>query len=358
MKHFLLVLALVFSVSTLTQAQEIIVPETNQPMITKRTASWCTNCGTWGWSLFEDLLSDNQENALLITAHHSGNYQNDVAKEITSNFGAAGQPVFYFNSENQGANSGNGSTIRSNVQTAVEGFNAAMPIVQAGIDAEVDDTYTVFVEVKTEFFQEAEGNFYLGVYLIEKSFTGTQTPIGDNATHKQVLRLSATNTTFGEALASGQVNSGTTQEASFVIMPDMMEQAGIQNLDGIYDDAFEIATIIWEETDGDYEVVNTNWSSIDILSSNEEIGAVNTFSIYPNPSTNQTAVELNLGQPLEEVVIELTNNYGQIVRKIYQGQLPEGMHQFEIAKERLSSGMYMVTVTSNEGRICKKLIFN
>ena len=150
MKQFLLVLALVFSITTLTQAQEIIVPETNQPMITKRTASWCTNCGTWGWSLFENLLSDNQGDALLVTAHHSGNYQNDVAKEITSNFGAAGQPIFYFNSENQFANSGNSSTIRSNIQAAVEGFNAAMPIVQAGIDAEVSDTYTINVGVKAE----------------------------------------------------------------------------------------------------------------------------------------------------------------------------------------------------------------
>jgi hypothetical protein len=358
MKHLLLTLTLIFSTFSLIQAQEIIVPQTNRPLITKRTASWCTNCGTWGWSLFEDLLSDNQSVALVIAAHHSGLYQNEISQEITSNFGAFGQPAFYFNSENQGANSGNGSSIRTAFQEAVQNFNAAMPTVQAGIDARVDDTYTVFVDVKTEFFQEAEGDFYLGVYLIEKFFTGTQTPLGNSALHKQLLRLSANNTTFGELFASGQVSSGSSHEASFTITADMMEQAGITDLERLYDNAFEIATIIWEENDGDYEVVNTNRSFIDILSSNRDIDAVNTFKAYPNPASEQAFLALELTQTLEEATIVLMNAQGQLLRTIHQGELAEGPHQIALTAAALPAGLYIVNMASEQGSISQTLIFH
>lgn len=358
MKHFLLVLTLAFSTFSLLQAQEIIVPQTNRPLITKRTASWCTNCGTWGWSLFENLLSDNQSTALLIAAHYSGEHQNSVAQEITSNFGAFGQPTFYFNSENQGANSSNGSTVRSNIQEAVNTFNAATPVVQAGIDAKADDAYTINVEVKTEFFQQAEGDFYLGAYLIERNFTGTQTPIGNNAQHKQLLRLSATNTTFGEALASGQIASGATQEASFTITAAMMEQAGIQDLDRIFSNEFEIATIIWENVNGDYEVVNTNRASIGVLSGNQEIEALNVFNVYPNPAGTQAFLALELTQNLEDVTISLMNAQGQLVRNIYQGELVAGPHQIELAKGALPGGMYFVNIVSTQGSMSHTLIFH
>jgi hypothetical protein len=56
MKRIYILLTFVFFINLL-QGQD--VPETQQSLISKVTATWCINCGTWGWSLYEGLEQDN-----------------------------------------------------------------------------------------------------------------------------------------------------------------------------------------------------------------------------------------------------------------------------------------------------------
>ncbi|HHB79571.1 MAG TPA: hypothetical protein ENK85_10105, partial [Saprospiraceae bacterium] len=62
MKKILLLL-LAVGISYLAQAQE--VPQTQSSLIIKKTASWCPPCGGWGWDLFEQLIDDNDSQAIL-----------------------------------------------------------------------------------------------------------------------------------------------------------------------------------------------------------------------------------------------------------------------------------------------------
>ena len=341
-------------------AQEIEVPQTNQPLLTKRTASWCGNCGSWGWSLFEGLLQDNNNTALVIAAHHSGNYQNDIANSITNNFGGFGQPIFYLNNQNQGATNGNASTTRADIKGKVENFNAASPVAQTGIKAEVDGTYTIHVETNTRFFQEAGGNHYLGIYLVEKSFIGTQASIGSNAEHKNVLRLAADDEAFGTQFAFGTIEVDSEFAGNFTITQSMIENAGITNLDGLYNGGFMIASIIWKlnESNNSYEVINTNHVEVSVLTAATELGSVTSFKVFPTIIQSSGALEIELEEPLQSAQIVLYDQLGSYVKSIFSGDIPTGKHQFTIENNQLASGQYFIHLTTSEGSKVERVIFN
>lgn len=89
-KTFMLLVAALFIMKAAAQQVE----EVQRTLITKRTASWCINCGTWGWTLFDGLVADNEDKSVLIAAHYDGDLENAAAEEITDNFGGFYQPRF------------------------------------------------------------------------------------------------------------------------------------------------------------------------------------------------------------------------------------------------------------------------
>ena len=54
------------------------------------------------------------------------------------------------------------------------------PIAQTGLLVEADGN-TITVQTKTRFFQDATGDFYLGLYVIERSVIATQASQGSMA---------------------------------------------------------------------------------------------------------------------------------------------------------------------------------
>lgn len=104
-KIFLLSTFILFTI-TIFNAQNVEIPTTQNPVIIKVSASWCSTCGGWGWNFFEDIYEDNHENSSVFVIHHSGDYTNTAASEITTNFEVPGQPVFLFNGEDLNVSSG------------------------------------------------------------------------------------------------------------------------------------------------------------------------------------------------------------------------------------------------------------
>ena len=230
-------------------AQQIEVPQQKYSLVTKRTATWCPHCGNWGWTLFENLLADNSSKALMIAAHYSGDLMNPTASAITSNFGGFGQPLFYLGNENQGVSSSNIDDKREEIKSKInDAFNSS-PTAQTGMllvnNGDQLDVYT-----KTRFFQNADGDYYVGVYLIEKTVMHYQSGQGQDADHKNVLRDHLTEDTFGKLISEGSISAGA--ESSFQVS---------YPLDGTYDlGNIRIATILWKKDGGSYKVVNTNFS--------------------------------------------------------------------------------------------------
>ena len=351
MKKILLSLHLLFFAFGLQAQVALEVPQTQVPVITKIAATWCPPCGSWGWTFFENLLEDNSEKAVIFVAHHSGDLINEVASALTTNYGATYQPEYYLNGIDQEVNSGNTAAKRLDIQAAIEEESTENPIVQVGLDASIIGGESEFtVQYSTKFFQNTIGEYYLGIYLIEKQVIANQASIGPYAEHENVLRKSLIGDNFGVLLASGDIDVGTGTEA-FLTIP--LEEYDVNNL--------EIIAIIWQKIDDKYIVVNANKTveiSETILFStefNQEIVA--SFKVNPNLIQTSAFVEFTLPASIEKASIQLLNVNGKQVATLYQGALIEGENRFAFTRrEDIAAGIYFIQLRIVEKIITKKVI--
>jgi len=75
---------------------------------------------------------------------------------------------------------------------------------------------------------------------------------------------------------------------------------------------------------------------LDITEENE-----NKFSIFPNPSTDFTNLNLQLSNN-ENITIKLYNSLGQVVKTDRKGLIPHGNHDFKINLDNLVEGLYFI----------------
>ena len=333
MKEGLFTLFFILLLLPLT-AQEVEVPESQRPLITKKTATWCPFCGAWGWTMMEGLLDDNIGKALVVAAHYSGDLVNPTANAIISNFGGFSQPRFFYNNVDQGASSSSYNSVRESIKSKVISDNATSPQVQTGLVV-VDQEDQLRVYTKTRFFDNVSGEYSVGVYLIEKSVINNQAGNASNAEHRQVIRETLTTDHFGEIIGNGSINAGTEVEFS-VDFP----------LDGTYDlYNIEIATIIWKKEDNTYQVVNTNFTDdiMDDLVGTNKLEVANTFAIQPNPVENTSLISIEISKTVRSADLHLYNSLGQLVANLYQGSLQDGIHQFELNRSITNtSGVYLL----------------
>ncbi|MEK7257887.1 MAG: Omp28-related outer membrane protein, partial [Bacteroidota bacterium] len=227
------------------QAAAQQIEAVQRSLITKRTATWCPPCGAWGWTMFDNLIADNQDKAVFFAAHFGTSLlANTVGEELTDNFGAAYQPVFYLDEVNQNATSGNAASTRTAIKTKVDDAFAAEPIANSTFKPTWQNGQ-IKVDASVKFFQATEGDFYLGVYLVEDNVLEYQASIGNNAVHHQVLQASFSTSTWGEPLANGSVEADATFTKSFSLEAE----------DPATHD-YEVVGVIWKKVGSKYQVVN------------------------------------------------------------------------------------------------------
>jgi len=209
MKHlFTLLLFIGFSLSA--QAQSTAV-------FSKVTATWCPNCGTWGWGLMEAMKAEyaNGNEALILGVHYSGDLKNPTAEWFAKNLNAQGQPQFFVNNTRVSAGSSNWqsqiATIEEMITNDQPKNTAQFKFVKAFINGQGD------IEANIEFepFSEApENDLYFAVYIFENNVSNSQSGLsGGNAEHPNVLRRAIGASPEGELFATAG-NTVTTLGAT------------------------------------------------------------------------------------------------------------------------------------------------
>lgn len=348
MKKALLQIAIVFLIISSSFAQD--VPEIQRPLITKIAATWCPPCGGWGWTFFEDLVVDNEDQATLIVAHHDGDLVTVAGDAFSSNFNSPYQPYFYVYNDDVEASSSTASAKRIEIKDLVDVEAAKSPIANTGMILNLADLQLQIL-TKTKFFQSASGEYYLGIYAVENEVVNFQQGQGANAVHEKILRGSLLDDTFGELISSGDVDAGSEIEKNYNV-----------ELDANWDvDHLEIVTIIWKKEGDTYVATNTNLSTDFVpLVGNENVLLKNaSLEVLPNVISNQAIIKIELEKELKNTTVELIDLDGKTVSNIFQGNLPLGNSNFNIERNLVSAkGMYFVVLKSNQKVITKKVIFN
>jgi len=342
-------LSIVFSfLAFIGYSQE--VPETQSSLITKISATWCPPCGGWGWDMFHDLIEDNEGKATLMAVHHSGALETPTSSALADNFMIGGQPQFYLGNINQSVSSSNAGGKRVAFQEAVDVLAEQAPIANTSLapvyNSEMGE---INVATKTEFFQNANANYYLGLYIVNDGYVGFQQNQGSNAAHEKVLVSAFTTNHFGEQITNGAVTVGTTMDGYYTIA-----------VDAAWDiEKLEIVSIIWAEENGVYTYVNSNVSTdINLTVSNEIlVESVSSFTIEPTVMTGgKSIVNFDLFDG-DYYNVNLMDQNGRLVKSVFQGELGAGNHRFEIERSDLEvAGIYYVTIESAAGKSTRELI--
>jgi hypothetical protein len=322
------------------------VPETQQSLITKVTATWCINCGTWGWDFYEDLSEDNDTKALMMKAHYSGSLVNEVSEGIASNFNANSQPRFVLDNMDQNASSSNTSSLRTSMKAAVDANYEQAPVVNAGVSVEMSNGEFI-VNVKTKFFQTASGEYYTNVYVVEDNVMANQSGQGSSpVSHPDIIRVAAHSSTFGEQVVNGNAVVGMEISHSYTIPVNP-----IWNTDNL-----EFVAVVWSKSGTKYSFENGSSTTLSMSSPVADIADEIGLTVQPTLAIDQTNVALSLTEN-RDLSISLFNLQGQEVKNIHTGNLSTGDHSFLIEKGNIASGMYIVSIQTKDGVATRKIVF-
>jgi len=162
------------------------------------------------------------------------------------------------------------------------------------------------------------------------------------------LRSSLGQGTFGESIANGTVTVDT--EFSLKLTKEMDTKWIAENL--------EIAAILWNKTDNNYEFVNANVVPV-AFSTSVNILETSGLTLAVTPTLIQQSATLQIDAPIafDEVTIAIFNTAGQQVQTVFTGSLNNGSHTFSINKSKLgASGLYFLQMESAGSVISRKLV--
>ncbi len=96
-----------------------------------------------------------------------------------------------------------------------------------------------------------------------------------------------------------------------------------------------------------------------ILTSVNEVASVEKMdiSIYPNPASTTTDIQLNLTAS-QSVLVNVYNTLGELVYSDTKNNMPAGENKITLNTVKFSNGIYNIAVSSKEGVATQKLIIN
>lgn len=341
--YLLLVVALLLQMTAFGQE----VPQEQKIVITKIAATWCPPCGGTAWDNFDVINDTYAGKAIILTAHpsRSSKLHSEEAIDFSSNLPQAfGQPLFYINRSKYTTNN-----ILENVATSINEATSTSPLANTGIIATIKDDI-LEVKAKVKFFQEGDGEYYLSLLVIEDDVIEEQANRGSTASHKRVLRTSLIGGTFGQEIALGEIAAAS--EFVFMDSKSLVANWNTENL--------EVAAIIWQQVDGNYEFVNAHVEPVSFSTSINTLQA-SGLELTVTPNLVQGTASINIDAPIgfDKVNIALFNSSGQQIQSIFTGDLPNGQHTFFIDKNNLpsntTSGFYFLKMESNGSVISTSL---
>ena len=343
------ILIMLFVALQFTSQAQITVEETQRSIFTKITATWCPNCGTWGWTFMENMIDEIDDKAIVIGAHYSGDLGESVSQDWTSNFNVNGQPRFVLNNIDLGINSSNHTSKVMEVMNNIDNFAEQTPVANVGLEAVYTASNEMVVFTNTKFFQDASGRYTLALYVLEDEVIANQAGQGSMTVHPKVMRM-AIGDSFGEEIVNGNAAAGMEVAGQYTMAIDPEWDLG----------NISVLGVIWQEVNGTNLFVNAfEDNTFAASTSNKSVLAEQVeMNVMPNIITDVANITLNLTESVKDAEINLIDLTGKELSTIFSGDLMSGTHSLSLERSKVSSnGIYLLQMQSANGVITKKVIF-
>lgn len=336
----LLPLILLLSSTVFVTAQD--VSETSMPLISKKTATWCGPCGTWGWELFKTVVDQNSDNAIIIELHQSSTSKlnSSIASALYREFDqVSSTPAFYVGTTNmtQYAENGGIYTTSTGVRVKERADSMATAVdVNSGFDARIEND-KIMLDAKVKFFAEATGEYYIGAYVTEREVLAYQNGIGNDAVHHNVLRASMTSAPFGEKITEGTTSSETEFDFDFSIDVDASWKK----------DDLRVFTAIWKKEEDGSHTFQSGYTEFITGTGIDRKLISKQFDVYPSVLTQGEQITVSAKNHNSDIKISFINLMGQeIVSQYFDGK----QNQVLLDTHSLpGKGNYLLVIESQEG---------
>ncbi len=108
----------------------------------------------------------------------------------------------------------------------------------------------------------------------------------------------------------------------------------------------------WTSPWANWDPQNTTYTPVSI---NENEPSVQSLSVYPNPASGTSSIDFSLMQN-DDVSIEITDITGRCVKSVYNGSLNAGRHHISIDASTLSSGLWLINISTKNSFKAEKLL--
>ena len=311
-------------------------------LITKKTADWCSKCGTWGWSFIKDgLVEWKDEDVLFWAMHYSGGLANPTAQEVSDNFPGPGQPIFRLNQDDLNVSSGNFQSKIGEAKSTINALGGFPAIIQVGVEPIIDVDNNISATATVKFTEGTESDYNVSLFLIRDSLKAVQASIGANAIHPNILSGSLMDETFGPVINDGNtIMSG--DEFTFTGSMDNVtpHTENIANL--------KVAAVVWYEVDNQYTFINADIQSVQMTSSATDIATFDfDYSVFGN------TININLGQEeAEGMQFDLYSINGS---NVAVDNIDRNGNEMQITTSGLTAGVYVMSLNNGSIRTSRQI---
>lgn len=309
---------------------------TQKSLVTKRTATWCPNCGTWGWSFAEAIEELENENIVLMRAHYSGDLKSDAAVEITKNFNAQYQPEFYINEVRQSVGSTTWSDKLSEFEEIINEKAENEPNVIFELNSMFENG-ALDVSYKVRFIKEVTGEYYAAAYVLEDNVINNQASQGSQAVHNKVIRVALGGETFGAVLSDDDKEPGSSRTFEYTYAIDGEDLSS---------KSYSVLLIVWRKVDALFMVENVHSAAIGASTSTEDLSEHLSLNLIQHGDKIFVSGDvLNTGS----YSIAIRTLDGKIIANKAVQSVFDSTYYIDVP-QNLDIQNYVITVYSNESR--------
>ncbi len=338
MKHLFYTI-ICLSLAIICQAQQ-----PTKPLITKRTATWCPNCGTWGWDAMKGLVDDlHGEKATVLALHHSGDLSDALNIALADNFPTNGQPIFMVDGVDINFTSSSWETKLEDLKTTIDSNPNTISrfvIEEAYYHLLVDTPDEIYARVSYDISDQPDGEYSIGGYIVRDNILANQAGLGGNLEHYKIVDGSFTVDPFGVEISSDGEVMLTHEVFTALDFSDFIDQ--------------EVAFILWRKDGESYIPITTETAILStVVSNTDDLSIENTnLKVFQDNAGNiQCSVS---GQNHVDGVFALYNLAGQQIAQKTNAHPNVTFYQEEIPQ----AGVYIVKYNTGEYSISQKLSVN
>lgn len=236
---------------------QVPVAQENTGLTQKFSGTKCPPCGSWGWTMADELITYGNGKALFMGTFSQNfvaeGFITTVASDMDTKWGAGGKgyPVFSVNGvlkadRNSGVNT---TSEKAMCNSAMDAHKAAPVVANTGVEMTITGT-TLKIKASTKFFKDATGDYNVAFYVVEDNAMWKQSGHPQGASpiaHHHVLR-GAVNGTWGETHFTGTEAAGSFKDINYEMQLNSTWVAS--NLD--------VYAVIWKKNGSSYEFVNAS----------------------------------------------------------------------------------------------------